>query len=604
MNCQIEKKFNIYKVTIELIKYDIHDNCFLAGDIDTAKAAESLLRSGSISTDVMLLFDEIYVQKSEEYVGGASYGADEQGQLYKGVVCFMIIGLKSNLPYVIRSVPEINIKGEWLKGEILSCIGDLQKIGFNVRGVVCDNHPSNVSAFGDISAEYGKGDELRVWINDQAMYLFYDPVHLIKNVRNNLLARKQFLFPPFICKELYDDVVVAGGQISWSLLHEVHTKDSQCQANLRAAPKLTKTVLHPGNCKQSVPVALAVFDPTTRAAILQYCPLAQDAADFLKLFHTWWVISNSKERFKQNNWLGNASVCGDGKPLFLRMFAQWLQEWQNQKLPNCQKFTLSGQTSAALIHTAKCQAALIEDLLSEGYEYVMTARFQSDPLEKRYGQYRQMSGGRFLVSVKDVSRSENICKIKSLVKEGFDIEPSLKVDEVSVEATEQFLKDVASSIPDADSIELNPNSRDVSDNVAGYIARKSKTLLQNCCWNNLKNECSSRPNSYVSILSRGGLITPSEDLGNAVARGFGLLDATSDVIRNSTIPSKRAALEILKNHLDTGGIVCDAHAPQFSTRLMSTICNCFFDSQRKRSNESVVVDRVAAFKANKRSKVE
>ena len=43
------------------------------------------------------------------------------------------------------------------------------------------------------------------------------------------------------------------------------------------------------------------------------------------------------------------------------------------------------------IHITKRLAALIEDLLREGYKYVLTARFQSDPLEKRYGQYLLMS---------------------------------------------------------------------------------------------------------------------------------------------------------------------------------------------------------------------
>ena len=51
-----------------------------------------------------------------------SYGVDEQSQLYKRIVSFMIIGLKSN---VIRSVPETNIKGEWFQGEIMSCIDAL-----------------------------------------------------------------------------------------------------------------------------------------------------------------------------------------------------------------------------------------------------------------------------------------------------------------------------------------------------------------------------------------------------------------------------------------------------------------------------------------------
>ena len=66
---------------------------------------------------------------------------------------------------------EANINGVWLQGEILSWIDSFQNIGFNVRGVVCDNHPSNVSEFGNISAKYRRGEEaLGVWINDKPIY--------------------------------------------------------------------------------------------------------------------------------------------------------------------------------------------------------------------------------------------------------------------------------------------------------------------------------------------------------------------------------------------------------------------------------------------------
>ena len=52
---------------------------------------------------------------------------------------------------------------------------------------------------------------------------------------------------------------------------------------------------------------------------------------------------------------------------------------------------------------------------------ISASRFQSDPIERRFGQYREMNGGRLLVSLKDVMTSENILKVKNLVKEGFDI---------------------------------------------------------------------------------------------------------------------------------------------------------------------------------------
>ena len=102
----------------------------------------------------------------------------------------------------------------------------------------------------------------------------------------------------------------------------------------------------------------------------------------------------------------------------MRKFADWFELWQNLKIPNCQIFTLLAQTSNAIVRTLRGQASLLEDLLPEGYDFILTARLQSDPLERRFGQYRQMSGGRFLVSLKDTNCSENIIKIKSLLKEG------------------------------------------------------------------------------------------------------------------------------------------------------------------------------------------
>ena len=103
--------------------------------------------------------------------------------------------------------------------------------------------------------------------------------------------------------------------------------------------------------------------------------------------------------------------------------ANWLENWQDGKIPNCQRFTLSAQTASALVRTLRCIALLVEELLDEGYEFVLTARLQSDPLERRFGQYRQMSGGRFLVLC-----SEKILKIKSLVKEDIDVDEKVKED--------------------------------------------------------------------------------------------------------------------------------------------------------------------------------
>ena len=45
------------------------------------------------------------------------------------------------------------------------------------------------------------------------------------------------------------------------------------------------------------------------------------------------------------------------------------------------------------------------------------AKFQSDQLKRRFSQYRQMNGGRFLVSLREVVHSKNILLRRSLLQQ-------------------------------------------------------------------------------------------------------------------------------------------------------------------------------------------
>ena len=69
----------------------------------------------------------------------------------------------------------------------------------------------------------------------------------------------------------------------------------------------------------------------------------------------------------------------------------------------------------------RAQAALIDELLdTEQYSYFIPRKLQSDPLENRFSQYRQMSGGRFLVSLVEVNHFERILSCRALLKENVD----------------------------------------------------------------------------------------------------------------------------------------------------------------------------------------
>ena len=203
------------------------------------------------------MLDEMYLQKCEEYSGGEVHGADENNELYKGLVCFMIVGMKESVPYVIKSIPEIKINGGWLKEQILDCLNTLKSCGFNVRGIVCDNHSSNVSAYKMLPEGCNQDpNNLFMLYESQKIYLFFDTVHLIKSIRNNFLNYRRFLFPSF---SFNDPINFQGGELSWKTFHEVSEKDALLEAHLKKAPKINSKVLHPGKLQTKCPSSTCYF---------------------------------------------------------------------------------------------------------------------------------------------------------------------------------------------------------------------------------------------------------------------------------------------------------------------------------------------------------
>ena len=105
------------------------------------------------------------------------------------------------------------------------------------------------------------------------------------------------MFPAFKFEKGNIKVDCPNGYITWGDLHKIYDIDSELKANLRKAQKLTYQSLHPGNKKQNVPLALSLFDESTIAACRDYFPDREDMSSFLNVIHTWWLITNSKEKY-------------------------------------------------------------------------------------------------------------------------------------------------------------------------------------------------------------------------------------------------------------------------------------------------------------------
>ena len=167
----------------------------------------------------------------------------------------------------------------------------------------------------------------------------------------------------------------------------------------------------------------------------------------------------------------------------------------------------------------------MEDLLAEGFDYILTSRLQSDPIERRFSQYRSMSGGRFLVSLREVSTSEKILGCRSLLKLGENYwlqEEAENTDEdgnVDALVRDLGLEEVGIMEPS-----LCDSSKEVVHCIAGGIAKKlqKKNKCESCSTMMIADSKSSlsKRGSYLKTLSRGGLTNPSDEMSDFVCTVF------------------------------------------------------------------------------------
>ena len=100
------------------------------GGVDSITAAKSLLEKGHFSQDCVLMVDGMYLQKGTQFHSGEYFGTNEDDELCRGIMVFMITDQENIIPLVIKTCLEITVNGEWLPQEILKCIFQVMNTGF------------------------------------------------------------------------------------------------------------------------------------------------------------------------------------------------------------------------------------------------------------------------------------------------------------------------------------------------------------------------------------------------------------------------------------------------------------------------------------------
>ena len=498
---------------------------------------------------VVLILDEIYVAKRLEMSGGQitglSISSDSKHSLASTLLCFMISSISSAYRDVVAIYPIDKINGETIFNCYNGVMNMLHKSGFQVIAICVDNLAANRKFYETFLC----GGKLKHSIpnnlcNGDPIFLCFDNTHNIKNIYNNFITRKSFLCPhpqsehaesinPKMCdiKELFD---------------------LETGKPLKIAYKLKESVFNPTSIQRmSTQLASSIFCDSTIAALQFYSTKCNknwnDTYLFVSLIHKFWKVINvrstSEGKRKRDMSCQPVTSGDDWKLKFLQEFSTFLMRWQSDFQPS---HTLTRQTFLALRHTVEVLPKLASFLLNQcGFKYVLLGCILSDNLEERFGWYRQLCGGNYYLSVRQVLENERKIKCMSLMKycalqniRHTDI--SGNVSNIRDTSLNEICEKLLAFLAEYSRPKIESDDANCLYYVAGYVARSvvSRTKCLSCTSilkDEYENNCEIQVENDATFLleeiTRGGLWHPTlltYDICIYCWQVFGSIFANSD----------------------------------------------------------------------------
>ena len=318
-----------------------------------------------ISFDEMTLRNEIsYCQRYEKIYKGA-----------KQIQVVMVRGLKQNWKQPVF----FDFDTAVTKDLLFNIIKELHKINLIVCGISSDMGSTNKSLWNELGISVDKTYFENPEMKSGRVYVFSDPCHILKNIRNHLLDNG-YKFKDG--SKITDKPLI-------SLIAEKDTGEFRCTHKLQ--------MIHL-NCKSSerqrVCYATQLLSNSTSEALKNIFPNdkeAQDLSEFIKVVDSWFDVMNS-------------SLIKDKKYLKCA-FGLHLNEQKKALLKAIDVFTYLNQIKCprktdklkpyqyGLIVSSKSLLGLY-DYLSTNYnfKYIITSRLNSDVVENFFSRLRDMCG--------------------------------------------------------------------------------------------------------------------------------------------------------------------------------------------------------------------
>ena len=343
-------------------------------------------RMDNLSKLCVLLLDEMSLKSSLTYdasrdvvVGFENFGHLGAGTLLcNNALVFMVKGVCAKWKQPIGYFLSNNATSvDKLVSLVTTAVGKLTDVGLDVRVVVCDQGSTNQQMLKQFGITVEKPfAELQ---GKQVMFM-YDPPHLIKSIRNNLVKH---------------NFHVSGNTVSWKYISDFYGFDSKLPS--RMAPKLTKKHIElPAFSAMRVCLATQALSHTVAAGISTYVALGQlpdealHTAEFLEAVDGLFDCFNSRN-LKENKALRRPLTDGSQSSHLTHLnkctnLLQTLQVGDATARPPCVKGWLMNINALQMLWS----------LFKNQYNmtFLLTSRLNQDSLENLFSIIRGRGGHR------------------------------------------------------------------------------------------------------------------------------------------------------------------------------------------------------------------
>ena len=508
-----------------------------------------------MESNVLLIFDEVYVYQRPDYHNGRFYGlTSESNDPASTVLVFLIRSLSSSYSDVVAMIPLSSMTVEILKFSCRKVFDLISSCGFKIVAMCSDNHAVNRSFFSGLGDGVLRSSVAYPPNSENNIFLVLDPTHNLKNVYNNFQRSSLFIFP-------HEDTFLTA---KFEHIRELFELEKDLP--VRQAHKLTRDSLSPSNIQRaSFKHCAAIFHESTVNALRYFVANGKHewrgTQVFVEKIHNLICIVNVKTPF-----VGKHKRCDYREPIRsvddlnlerLVEYCKFFELWQNSRKPG-----LSSPTFAALKLMCESLRRVSLHLLSEcGFSYVLLGNVQSDVIEKRFGRYRQMSGSNYFISVRQLMESEKKLKIYNCLSSCnmsvSDLDFFRQTDDDFPK--EVVLKDEMASMlnevmSEPDHIHLEDNELNILMYVSGYIiCSLSKRAIPLCCMNifsigsELPEIDYEQESQFLNMCNRGGLQRPSNHFFQFCCNFYRFY---------CTLKSRESSLSLLLSHHKPAHVLC------------------------------------------------